>query len=178
MKQCGAKTRAGTPCKRAGMTNGRCNLHGGKTPNGVDSPHFIHGRYSRHLPDSIKSKLDTLDDTDPLDLLPELQMQRVLFSEYISRFEKGVPFTQSDVYALVTWAGDIGKTVERIVKLRNETALTKAEIAFIAARIPDVVMRFVDDKDKQRQFIDELYGIVGGAPVNAIELTGRTTADS
>ncbi|MFC3768375.1 HGGxSTG domain-containing protein [Paenibacillus sp. GCM10012303] len=30
-RECGAKTRNGTPCKRAAMPNGRCNLHGGKS---------------------------------------------------------------------------------------------------------------------------------------------------
>jgi hypothetical protein len=39
-KQCGAKTRAGTPCKRPAMPNGRCRLHGGLTP-------IKHGRYSK-----------------------------------------------------------------------------------------------------------------------------------
>ena len=37
---CGAKTRAGTPCKNLPMKNGRCRMHGGastgrKTPEGI-----------------------------------------------------------------------------------------------------------------------------------------------
>jgi hypothetical protein len=40
MNECGAKTRSGTPCKKAGMANGRCRLHGGLTP-------IKHGRYSK-----------------------------------------------------------------------------------------------------------------------------------
>lgn len=40
--QCGARTRAGTPCKSTAiMTNGRCKLHGGmstgpRTPSGLE----------------------------------------------------------------------------------------------------------------------------------------------
>jgi hypothetical protein len=41
LRRCGAKRRAGTPCKRAGrVTNGRCKLHGGAT-------HTKHGRCTK-----------------------------------------------------------------------------------------------------------------------------------
>lgn len=143
------------------MPNGKCALHGGKSLSGVDSPAFKHGRYSKHLPTQIKAKIDAFEDADPLDLLPELQIQRALLSEYIARFEGGIAVQQSDVYALVSWASDIGKMVERIVKMKNETALTAAEVALIAARIPDVVMRYIDDPDQQRRFVVDLFGAVG-----------------
>ena len=51
--QCGAKTRAGTPCAQpAGWGTdhvgwGRCKLHGGATPTGHRSPHYKHGRRCR-----------------------------------------------------------------------------------------------------------------------------------
>lgn len=48
MKLCGAKTRAGTPCQRPPMPNGRCNLHGGKSLAGVAHPGFKDGRHSRY----------------------------------------------------------------------------------------------------------------------------------
>ena len=45
---CGAKTRAGTPCQRAPMPNGRCSKHGGKShPSGPLHPRYRHGYYSR-----------------------------------------------------------------------------------------------------------------------------------
>ncbi|WP_454888686.1 HGGxSTG domain-containing protein [Sphingobium indicum] len=31
---CGAKRRNGEPCRKLPMRNGRCHLHGGKTPRG------------------------------------------------------------------------------------------------------------------------------------------------
>jgi len=46
-RRCGARTRQGTRCRKWGMSNGRCRLHGGLTPRGLASPHFRHGRYSR-----------------------------------------------------------------------------------------------------------------------------------
>jgi hypothetical protein len=53
-ERCGAKTRAGHPCGRYAMPNGRCRMHGGlstgpKTPEGLErckrAP-WKHGRYS------------------------------------------------------------------------------------------------------------------------------------
>ncbi len=46
--RCGAKTRAGTPCKRLPCTGRtRCNLHGGKSRSGVLAPRWKHGYYSK-----------------------------------------------------------------------------------------------------------------------------------
>ena len=52
--RCGARTRAGTPCKGPAMPNGRCRMHGGpstgpRTPEGLErsrKARWKHGRYS------------------------------------------------------------------------------------------------------------------------------------
>ena len=36
--RCGAKTRKGTPCKAPAMANGRCRMHGGKSPGAPYGP--------------------------------------------------------------------------------------------------------------------------------------------
>lgn len=52
---CGAKTRSGSPCKKAPITGmKRCANHGGKTPVGIDSPHFKHGRYSKYARSNLQ----------------------------------------------------------------------------------------------------------------------------
>lgn len=54
-RQCTATSkRSGKRCRKPAM-RGRsvCMSHGGKTPRGVDSPHFQHGRYSRSIPDQL-----------------------------------------------------------------------------------------------------------------------------
>lgn len=69
MNQCGAKTRAGTPCKRKPLPNGRCNLHGGKTPRGVALPQTKHGRYSKDLPARLGERFEAaLGDADLVQL--------------------------------------------------------------------------------------------------------------
>ena len=37
-KRCGAKTRRGTPCQAPAMPNGRCRMHGGKSPGAPSGP--------------------------------------------------------------------------------------------------------------------------------------------
>ncbi len=44
--RCGAKTRAGSLCRQPAMTNGRCRLHGGKSPGaprGERNGNYRHG---------------------------------------------------------------------------------------------------------------------------------------
>lgn len=50
-KSCGAKTRSGGTCKRAPMSNGRCNLHGGKSSGApkINTNAVTHGFYSDAL---------------------------------------------------------------------------------------------------------------------------------
>lgn len=47
--RCGAKTRAGHPCRRFAMPNGRCEFHGGKStgPKDLTKWHLKHGRFSK-----------------------------------------------------------------------------------------------------------------------------------
>ena len=42
-KRCGARTRAGEPCQTWAMPNGRCRMHGGKSPGRP----IVHGRRSK-----------------------------------------------------------------------------------------------------------------------------------
>ncbi len=47
-KRCGAKTRRGTECKSPAMPNGRCRMHGGKSPGAPKGNRnaWKHGSYS------------------------------------------------------------------------------------------------------------------------------------
>lgn len=66
---CGAKTRSGKKCRKAPMRNGRCNLHGGKSPIGIGSPNIKHGRYSKDLPTRMSSRFEeALADADLVQL--------------------------------------------------------------------------------------------------------------
>jgi len=59
--RCGAKTRAGTPCKRLPAVpnkGGRCNLHGGKSLAWIAHPNFKHGRYSKYSAEGIRLRAE------------------------------------------------------------------------------------------------------------------------
>jgi hypothetical protein len=57
LKQCGARTRKGTPCKQlpaAGRE--RYAYHGGKTPRGIASPHWKYGMFSKAMPAAVANR--------------------------------------------------------------------------------------------------------------------------
>lgn len=158
--QCGAKRRDGQTCQTPAMANGRCRMHGGTSLKGADSPTLKHGIYSPHLRDSMKAKLADVQTANPLDLLPELEVQRTLLSEYLSRFKVGGNPTNFDIDYMIRWSAEIGRTVERMVKMKNETALTQAEVQFLAVRIVELIGKYVVDPDKQRAFVAEFLASV------------------
>src|SRR5581483_3937130 len=87
---CGAKTRAGGTCKQPALTNGRCRYHGGKTPHGVKSPHFKHGRYSKYLPTKLAARYtEAAADKDLLELHAEIALIDARLSDVLERIHKG-----------------------------------------------------------------------------------------
>lgn len=76
-KYCGAKTRAGTPCRRpAGwgtyhVGEGRCKLHGGKStgaPKGNQNAKK-HGFFSKYIPEETLEIMGILEEKSPEDLI-------------------------------------------------------------------------------------------------------------
>lgn len=85
---CGAKTRAGTPCRGFAMPNGRCRNHGGLTPSGIASPHFRHGRYSKDFPARLAARYeDAITDPDLLRLDAEIHLVDVLIRERLAALD-------------------------------------------------------------------------------------------
>lgn len=165
---CGAMSRNGEPCQHpAGFRTqhpgeGRCYLHGGMSPRGADSPSFKHGNRSRYtavLKTQLAEKLDLLENHDPVDIVDELQLQRALLLDFIADKDT---FSSSDRELLMRWAEQISRTAERLVRMRNDTAMTAAELKLIAARLADTVARYMpDDEDRQRAFLAELLSSMG-----------------
>lgn len=63
---CGAKTRSGGLCQRTALPNGRCSMHGGKSPSGIKASNFKHGRRSKAL---AKLDADIADRVNAPDLV-------------------------------------------------------------------------------------------------------------
>lgn len=162
MAQCTAKSKqSGVQCKRSAVVgSSKCSMHGGTQPKGADSPNLRHGRYSPFLKASLQAKLADAQGGNPLDLLPELEVQRALLAEYLERFQRGGSLTGFDINFMMGWATEIGRMVERIVKMKNDTALTEAEVRFLAARVVELIGKYVVDPDKQRAFVAEFLASV------------------
>lgn len=85
-KRCGAKTKSGGKCTQWGMPNGRCRLHGGKTPSGLASPHFKHGRYSKVLRGGIlETYKEAVSMPDLLELSAEVGLIDARIRDVLSR---------------------------------------------------------------------------------------------
>lgn len=133
---CGAKKRDGSPCASKQMPNGRCRMHGGKTP--IQS-----GRYSvvkRPRLAELIAKFEA--DTDPTNILPEVAMLRALITDYVERYDEftealiawhadwreggghGKPHQVLDILSAAKFIGQIGSLVERIEKQRAEGAVS------------------------------------------------------
>jgi len=57
------------------MPNGRCAVHGGKTPRGTASPNFKTGRYSKYLRGDLLAKFEeSLSDESRLSLLEDISL--------------------------------------------------------------------------------------------------------
>lgn len=162
MNECGAKTRNGGKCRKPAMENGRCRLHGGLSLSGADHPNFKHGAYSIYyeaMPDNIKAKTEAFEQSDPFDLTTELALSKALLANFLERF-KVSPLDMNAIGFMSTLIGDISRLVEKISKIKNETALTAAEVQYLQIRAVDVALKyFPNDPQKQAQFITDLFGV-------------------
>ena len=106
-ESCGAKKRDGSPCRRPPLAGRkRCALHGGKTPVGVASPHFRHGReskYLRDLPDALRSGYKAaLADESLLSLRDELAVLETRSREVMRQMEATPAPPWSDAYSALS----------------------------------------------------------------------------
>jgi hypothetical protein len=87
---CGAKKRNGGVCQQPAMDNGRCRLHGGKTPKGIASPNFKTGRHSKYLPTALLERYgEALEDGELLNMRAEIALLDTLLLENLGRLETG-----------------------------------------------------------------------------------------
>lgn len=99
---CGSKTRQSLSnpyCQRpAGWGTyhpgvGRCKLHGGCAPMGPDHPNWRGGRYAYKYRGRLKQQFEGMELTDhnPMDLLPELAVQRLILTMALEMLNKPEP---------------------------------------------------------------------------------------
>jgi hypothetical protein len=131
-------------------------------PVGVDHPQFKHGgrsKYQAVVRQQLREKIDRLDGTDVLDLEEEALLLRAVLMDLLERDKA----TDSDTQRIVMLIDQITRTAERMTRMRNDTAITAAEVKLISARLADVVTRYITDPNEQARFMAEVFSIgIGG----------------
>ena len=171
---CGAKTRAGTPCTlRAGwgtdhVGDGRCKLHGGKSPRKS-------GRYSKVPSRAVREIIAELE-AEPLeqqlDVLPEARMIRALAQDYIARFNelkdalldwndqesvdaaleerKPKPQRMPDLHEAASLLEAASRVVEKIHKREAQNAISRNDFYRVMGEMGRIVDSLVDDQETGR----------------------------
>jgi hypothetical protein len=92
--ECGAKLRnKDATCRSTQlMLNGRCRLHGGKTPSGIASPHHKHGRFSRVMPRPLADRFEeNKADRDLVSNREQLALVNTLLEQRLKEIYEGCP---------------------------------------------------------------------------------------
>lgn len=163
-ERCEAKTRSGKPCQNYGMKNGRCRMHGGTNPGAP----IKHGRYSiKHRQSLQEKQAKFLEDPEPGNLIDELALGRAFLQDFLERLTDG-PINQETRNHAFDMIESLGRLVERISRILNQTALTQSELQFLQARLVDLVIKYIDDPNKQTAFLGELRASVGSDRLSSV----------
>ena len=122
---------------------------------------IIHGRYSVRHRESLHNKMqEFLDDPAPANLMGELAIQRAFLQSFLDRITEQ-PIDEKTTNHVFDMTEAIGRLVERITKMLNQTAITQMEITFLQATIANLIIKYIDDPDKRIDFVAELRSAFG-----------------
>jgi hypothetical protein len=90
---CGARNRAGNPCRAPAMANGRCRVHGGPSLRGTASPTFKHGRHSKSfackLPKDLRKRFEeAIADPELLSLRKFVALYEARLAQALDRYSQ------------------------------------------------------------------------------------------
>ncbi len=150
--QCsGTSKRAGRQCQRHAVPGMMvCKYHGGRTPTGMGSPHFRHGRYSKYLPTGLVNRYVTAR-TDPelLSLRDEIGLVDTRITEVLT--------STSDSAATLA---AVWETLEPLIEQRRKlvesehkrlhvlhSVITAEQLMLLLATVTDVIKTHVHDRE-------------------------------
>mgnify|MGYP001172356705 FL=1 len=176
--KCGAKTRAGTPCRKpAGWGtdhpgDGRCKLHAGCSPRGADHPNFKHGERSKYFDPSMVVGFEEFKAA----LGPNLDFEdRVLFRVFLADQLTVDPATgrprpltvptkdgpvevNPDPYYLLRCADTAGKVYERLRQAREgvtvNVRLDDEQLQKLMEALGDALAECVSDPAEAEAVLD------------------------
>ena len=102
-----------------------CSTHGGKTPSGIGSPHWKHGRYSKDLPSNLAADyVRALKDPDLVSLREELALVDAFIAQDIRKL------------STLEEAGDWSKALGLLVEMENASA--NGDLELVSLRLRDL----------------------------------------
>lgn len=127
------KKRTEDQCGSFAMANGKCAVHGGKTPTGIAMPAFKTGRYSKYLPARLAGRYEqAVSDPELLALRDDIALLDTRIAQTVSALDTGESKEAwSSLFAL--WQqldqdmssllddGETPETMERTVAAIGET---------------------------------------------------------
>lgn len=155
MSACNAKTRNGSKCKIAGMANGRCRMHGGKSTikkNQFASKHNIYSKFMSDDEALIADQLD-LDSLDSELRLTKIQLMRALEAQNkadekdIDDYENLVEYVENELQPAST-AAKSAKTYKKR-DFHAEIDRLKARIESLTVKIDGLSHSKLDKRIKE-----------------------------
>ena len=150
-KICGAKTRSGKPCRTYPMANGRCRIHGGKSLKGIASPRFKTGKYSKYLPEKVRTRyLATIVDKDLISLRDEIALNDVYLIELLESMKSGeVSQAETKLWRRIGRSMDLKRRLvnaefKRLAAMKQ--FITAEEAYALIVRISNIIKTHISDK--------------------------------
>lgn len=159
---CGAKTRSGGTCKRAPMTNGRCNLHGGKTPNGIALPQTKTGRYSKYLPTELLDNYQAaLADSELLSVRDEIALVDAKIGQILALPKEQLKDLEAftNVYDLIEQRRRLVET-ERKRLVDMQQMITTEQAMLLVGALIGIIKARVHDRDTLAAIQSDVNGLL------------------
>ena len=102
-----------------------------------------------------------LEDPAPSNLAGELAVQRAFLQDFLDKLTDGDTINQKTAGHVFDMTEAIGRLVERITRMLNQTAVTQMEITFLQATITNLIVKYIDDPNKRLEFVAELRSAFG-----------------
>lgn len=165
MDKCTAKSKqSGERCKRWPTVGGTvCKFHGGASLQGIASPQFKTGRYSKYLPTKLAESYHiAIEDPELLSLRHEIGMVDAYVSDQLERFGDYATPTQFQE-VLLPLIEQRRRLVDSEAKRLKElqTSITIEKAMGIIAALAGIVKLHVTDPDQLRAISAELNVIAG-----------------
>lgn len=124
------------------MNNGRCRMHGGKTP-------IKHGLYSKAAPIYLKERIDRfLQDPKLADMNQQLALTVSVIDELLERLkEADLNLNNETRFLLFKFIDLATKITERKAKLEALNTITPKHIHMILEQTASIIKRHVKDRD-------------------------------